>query len=693
LIHFYKRRRGRSKCAEEEMCPAPWTDSPPPLLLEDDYTAAPRPHPITHPAVEAPLCSTCRTLDLSFFDPSCAGCTAILKSRETSIGHILAILRQWVPQTQHAVDLFVTEIIKRGAHPDDRDSLTDMTLVMYACKSGASGVGSVDTSSKITSYLVDKGADLAAKCRWTDMAALHYATYFDVGPVLSILLHHTKGSDVDTQCVEYENGTPLHIAAANLCLGAARVLLKFGADIEATDDLGRRPIECIPDASTFELVPDAQELMGKMSRLLSEGLEGRPASTLSRPGSSSISGRTILQALGLKLNDRVVVGNKIGTLRFCGTTEFAIGMWGGVELDSADGKNDGVVKGIRYFRCSTNHGIFVPANKISKAGRAYRAVQQDTVKRPVKPTVNFGKVDVSHVQGKIQTAMQIIADRAEIRIGDRVYVKEVMPGKGCKGVVRFIGSVDFVDDMATWFGVELDTEIGRHDGTVQGVRYFAAGEDRGVFVTLKKLTKLDAEDNYNAAEDSCDTSVCESQLSTAPSSVMVHRRSVTSTPVGGGRVRRSLSLRHHENKMASSSSSTNNDTASATSKQMQSFNLNRSMSVRRSDVPDFQTTPVTTYNKFKKRTEKQFLDIGQSVMVIHSKEMALIKYVGHTDFAPGIWVGLELRNPKGKHNGEVQGRRYFSSKDSHGLMVKPRNISVHGINGQDLLRPETYYPI
>ena len=33
-----------------------------------------------------------------------------------------------------------------------------------------------------------------------------------------------------------------------------------------------------------------------------------------------------------------------------------------------------------------------------------------------------------------------------------------------------------------------------------------------MFVTLKKLTKLDAEDNYNAAEDSCDTSVCESQV-------------------------------------------------------------------------------------------------------------------------------------------------------------------------------------
>ena len=68
------------------MCPAPWTDSPPPLLLEDDYTAAPRPHPISHPPVEAPICPSCINLDLSFFDPSCAGCSAILRSRET---------RQW----------------------------------------------------------------------------------------------------------------------------------------------------------------------------------------------------------------------------------------------------------------------------------------------------------------------------------------------------------------------------------------------------------------------------------------------------------------------------------------------------------------------------------------------------------------------------------------------------------------------
>ena len=38
-----------------------------------------------------------------------------------------------------------------------------MTLMMYAVKSGASGVGNVDTATKITEYLIDQGADLSAR--------------------------------------------------------------------------------------------------------------------------------------------------------------------------------------------------------------------------------------------------------------------------------------------------------------------------------------------------------------------------------------------------------------------------------------------------------------------------------------------------------------------------------------------------
>jgi dynactin complex subunit len=34
-------------------------------------------------------------------------------------------------------------------------------------------------------------------------------------------------------------------------------------------------------------------------------------------------------------------------------------------------------------------------------------------------------------------------------------------------------------------------------------------------------------------------------------------------------------------------------------------------------------------------------------MALLCREMAVVRYIGHTDFAPGIWIGLELKNPKG----------------------------------------------
>ncbi|XP_076456377.1 kinesin-like protein KIF13A [Babylonia areolata] len=56
--------------------------------------------------------------------------------------------------------------------------------------------------------------------------------------------------------------------------------------------------------------------------------------------------------------------SKTGVVRFIGTTAFAEGQWVGVELDQAEGKNDGSVKGVRYFRCRKNHGIFVRPKKL-----------------------------------------------------------------------------------------------------------------------------------------------------------------------------------------------------------------------------------------------------------------------------------------------------------------------------------------
>ncbi len=82
--------------------------------------------------------------------------------------------------------------MRRGAHVDDRDGLTDMTLLQYACKAGAHGIGDVEESSRMVNLLISKGADVYIRCRWTNMTAVHYATYFDVAPVIKTLLTASK---------------------------------------------------------------------------------------------------------------------------------------------------------------------------------------------------------------------------------------------------------------------------------------------------------------------------------------------------------------------------------------------------------------------------------------------------------------------------------------------------------------------
>uniref|UniRef100_A0A3P8WBF1 CAP-Gly domain containing linker protein 3 n=1 Tax=Cynoglossus semilaevis TaxID=244447 RepID=A0A3P8WBF1_CYNSE len=404
----------------------------------------------------------------TFFDPNDPACLEILIDPRTTIPELFAIVRQWVPQVQHKIDIIGNEILKRGCHVNDRDGLTDMTLLHYSCKAGAHGVGDPAAALRLSSQLISLGADVSLRSRWTHMNALHYAAYFDVPELIRVLLKAAQPRVMNSTCSDFHYGTALHIAASNLCLGAVKCLLEHGANPTVRNDKGQVPGEVVPDPMDMSLDKAEAAMVAKeLKQLLLDAVPlscNLPKATL--PNYDNIPGNMMLTSLGLKLGDRVVLDDmKTGTLRFCGTTEFASGQWVGVELDEPEGKNDGSVGGVRYFICPPKLGIFAPVSKISKGVDQTVSSVTSTPRTPRMDLSRQVQKDRSLSVLKKSSVASLDPEGLNAEVGDQVLVA------GQKhGIVRYYGKTDFAPGY--WFGVELDQPTGKHDGSVFGVRYF-----------------------------------------------------------------------------------------------------------------------------------------------------------------------------------------------------------------------------
>uniref|UniRef100_A0A5F9CHC8 CAP-Gly domain containing linker protein family member 4 n=1 Tax=Oryctolagus cuniculus TaxID=9986 RepID=A0A5F9CHC8_RABIT len=485
--------------------------------------------PVIFSISAAPMPSDC---EFSFFDPNDASCQEILFDPKTSVSELFQNI----------------DILKRGCNVNDRDGLTDMTLLHYTCKSGAHGIGDVETAVKFAG----RRGVVFPHLNGVDILVMFIA-------------------DVDATCSDFDFGTALHIAAYNLCAGAVRCLLEHGANPAFRNDKGQMAADVVPDPVDMPLeMADAAATAKEIRQML---LAAAPLSCsvpkALLPNGAAAPGKAMLTSLGLKLGDRVVIaGQKVGTLRFCGKTEFASGQWAGIELDEPEGKNNGSVGKVQYFKCAPKYGIFAPLSKISKAKDRRKNVVHGPSTKAI-PLIRSQKIEVAHITSKVNTGLMTskkdITSESTLSLPPGEELKTVIEKDGptlgsassssstsslehkqsnakklsasgstkktmskspslssrasaglnssatsvanssCRegelqlgdrvlvvgqrvGTVRFFGTTNFAPGY--WYGIELEKPHGKNDGSVGGVQYFSCSPRYGIFAPPSRVQRI-----------------------------------------------------------------------------------------------------------------------------------------------------------------------------------------------------------
>ncbi|KAI4883223.1 hypothetical protein NFI96_022606, partial [Prochilodus magdalenae] len=782
------------------------------------------PRPVIHQVASAPMPTDS---DFSFFDPSDPQCREVLLDPQTTVSELFAVLRQWVPQVQKNISLIGNEILRRGCGVNDRDGLTDMTLLHYCCKAGAPGIGDAEDAASFAQKLLSLGAEPSLRSRWTNMSALHYAAYFDVPPLIRVVLQASQPGEVDATCSDFDFGTALHIAAANLCTSAVRCLLELGANPAfrlhihaASPSLYHIPEEEEEGEGEGEVEGEVEgeeegEGEGEGEGVVEGAGEGEEEGEEEGEGEEEMEDKAEDEAKNKGEEEEAEDKGGEGEGEEeeeeyrsdikkeaipCYYFSF-IKSLGSVKAKSLPALADGldelsdVKKGKQKTRglsrsCSTSSSSLDsrqtpgrrPPLPLPRQRRPLRPRQERTPAsaRSTPPPVfrSLSSTPQSGVaRSRTPSASSSVCEVPEVRLGERVLVVGQRTG-----VVRFYGKTNFAPGF--WLGIELDKPSGKNDGSVAGVKYFSCPPKHGVFAPpsrvqrihgsvdcLSELTSSHYSNTFSGIRRSLSTSsaiatqrepnrknqanrwTVRDDSSSAALQCSVGHQMLPTGRCPQDTARRTLPTGHCPQDTAHRTLLTGHcpqDTAHRTlltghcpqdtshrtlpTGHCSQDTAHRTLPTGRCWLHSFswwtilcptivvESTSIQIHSSHSSSVRRRWstlssgwgslssagasprgpssvggttsssgsdgavkLHLGMQVLLSSANEMGTIRYLGTADFAPGMWLGLELRSAKGKNDGSVGSRRYFSCRPGHGVLVRPSRVTYRGINGAKLV--------
>lgn len=253
----------------------------------------------------------------------------------------------------------------------------------------------------------------------------------------------------------------------------------------------------------------------------------------------------------------------------------------------------------------------------------------------------------------------------ELEIGDRVVVGGVKPG-----TIAFLGPTQFARGI--WAGIVLDTRDGKNNGCVNGVQYFECEASKGLFARPEKLALLAKAANATAGQVKPSLTGTDPQQETFSVGDRVAIEGgkqgkvafcgttefsrgiwvgvVLETPEGKndgcvGGVQYFECAPNHGLFTRPQKLRLIRDAVSSPARQRAASHEAEPQG------PAPNRSPILDLKLLREK-----LKLGDRVLVGGAKE-GFLRYLGPTEFAKGVWAGVELEDPMGKNDGAVSGKR------------------------------------